>query len=275
MTTLDHSNPEALSQAMREWREATQNLRTDLYTKELAKAEAAIRKAREGKVQPGNVFNRTQQENARRQASGAVTSALYKLTEHNGVSNPMASDPEWGHKSTAAAAPKHKPNKYGGRCPQCDGWVEAEAGKLVKVNGKWGAEHLTCPEAAPVKNETVAPSVQGIDLSDLVPGYYAVPGGDTRLKLAISHGKAGGKWEGWSFVKDGAEYGSGERYGMQRPGQAYRGKVEDALRTIVADPKAAMVAYGKLVGRCGACGAKLEDESSVAAGIGPICAGKF
>ena len=42
--------------------------------------------------------------------------------------------------------------------------------------------------------------------------------------------------------------------------------------SILADPKAAMVAYGKLVGKCGKCGRKLEDADSVAAGIGPVCA---
>jgi hypothetical protein len=97
-----------------------------------------------------------------------------------------------------------------------------------------------------------------------------VPDGDTRLKVAISQGK--NKWEGFTFVKDAAEYGSQKRYGMQRPGQPYRGDIEAELAIILADPKAAMVAYGKLVGKCGACGRQLEDESSVAAGIGPICA---
>lgn len=33
--------------------------------------------------------------------------------------------------------------------------------------------------------------------------------------------------------------------------------------------------YGKLYGRCIACGAKLTDEVSIAAGIGPICGARF
>jgi transcription initiation factor IIE alpha subunit len=34
-------------------------------------------------------------------------------------------------------------------------------------------------------------------------------------------------------------------------------------------------AYGRLTGTCCQCGAKLTDETSIAEGIGPICAGKF
>lgn len=33
--------------------------------------------------------------------------------------------------------------------------------------------------------------------------------------------------------------------------------------------------FGKLYGRCMVCSRTLTDEESVAAGIGPICAGKF
>lgn len=112
-----------------------------------------------------------------------------------------------------------------------------------------------------------------LDLSKIPSGHYAVPGGDTRLKVRIDQGT--NKWEGFTFVKDGAEYGSGQRYGMQRPGQAYSGMILEQLKVIAADPAAASRAYGRLVGRCGVCGRKLEDAASVAAGIGPICASKF
>lgn len=114
----------------------------------------------------------------------------------------------------------------------------------------------------------------GLDLSNLPSGRYAVPGGDTRLKIRVDNVEKG-KWAGWVFVKDGAAYGNEKRYGAQRPGQTYQGEVEDALRTIAADPKAATVAYGRLVGRCGVCGRRLEDEASVEAGIGPVCAETF
>lgn len=114
----------------------------------------------------------------------------------------------------------------------------------------------------------------GLDLSNVISGMYAVPGGDTRLKVRIDN-VTSGKWKGWVFVKDGAEYGAGKRYGSQKPGEQYRGEIVDELKAIAADPFEASKAYGKLVGRCGACGRKLEDEKSIELGIGPICASKY
>lgn len=114
-----------------------------------------------------------------------------------------------------------------------------------------------------------------LDLSTLPSGMYAVPGGDTRLKLRISRPRKGSNWEGYIFIDDGAAYGQRRNYGRQAPGARYSGKVIDQLRAIMADPKAAMAAYGHLTGQCGVCGRKLEDEQSIERGMGPICAGKF
>jgi len=112
-----------------------------------------------------------------------------------------------------------------------------------------------------------------LDLSKVPSGLYAVPGGDTRLKVQIDNVRTG-KWDGWVFVKDAAVYGEGRRYGSQKPGAYYRGQIEAALRVIAADPMAASAAYGHLTSTCGRCGRPLEKEESVARGIGPDCAGK-
>lgn len=114
----------------------------------------------------------------------------------------------------------------------------------------------------------------GIDLSAVPTGNYAIPGGDTRLKVRIE-APSRGKWQGWIFVKDAAEYGKAKTYGSQRPGHKYQGSIAEALHIIVSNPFEASKAYGKLVGNCGRCGRTLEDEKSVANGIGPICATKF
>lgn len=114
-----------------------------------------------------------------------------------------------------------------------------------------------------------------LDLAELPGGMYAVPGSDTRLKLRVNRPRKGTKWAGWVFVDDGAEYGQRRKYGSQRPGAMYNGEVVDELRAIMVDPFEASKAYGKLVGRCGVCGRALENEVSVANGIGPICAAKF
>lgn len=296
------------------WLDATQDLRRSIFEAAYTEALEAIDADRKKRgVKQG--LTHTQHEKARMRAKAEVTRRLYHTEEHNGVRNPAWDDEEWGP-NAKAQEPTHTPNKYAGKCVKCQGWIEAEAGKLVKVNGRFGAEHIgECPKAAPRPNnyagtcgtcgQHVEPqqgrieksdagqwvtfhldgqcpeateaeaTVDGIDLSGLVPGYYAVPDSDSRLKVAISTGRKGGKWEGFWFVKDGAEYGQQKRYGMQRPGQAYNGQIQDELRAILADPKAAMQAYGKLVGRCGACGRVLEDEDSVRNGIGPICAMKW
>lgn len=119
------------------------------------------------------------------------------------------------------------------------------------------------------------PTGTGLDLSKLPEGYYAVPQGDTRLKVRIQKPTAPSRWAGFVFVSDGAAYGSARKYGRQAPGKSYSGDIVPQLTAILSNPIQACAAYGKLVGRCGVCGRKLEDEESVARGIGPICAGKF
>jgi len=168
-------------------------------------------------------------------------------------------------------------------------WLHAYSGDfefLLDVRSKKGARALSAGQAKGVANcwradifrrpsATVAPepSAPGLDVSTIPSGKYAVPGGDTRLKVKVDNVDRG-NWAGWVFVKDAAEYGAGEKYGSQKPGGTYRGKIEDVLRIIAADPKAASIAYGKLTGSCGRCGRHLEDEESIANGIGPVCAQK-
>ena len=119
------------------------------------------------------------------------------------------------------------------------------------------------------------PAGSGLDLSNVPAGFYAVPDGETRLKVQIQRPAPPSKWAGFIFVSDGAGYGQGTKYGRQAPGNTYTGKILEQLKVIAADPRAACAAYGKLVGRCGVCGRPLEDAESVERGIGPICAGRF
>lgn len=120
--------------------------------------------------------------------------------------------------------------------------------------------------------QTQASNVEmpGLDLSSLPDGRYAVPDGDTRLKIRIS------RRDGRIIVADAAHYGRGKYYGAQPkyPG-LYRGKIQEQLQEILKDPVAAIAAYGHLTGTCGICGRPLEDAESVARGIGPVCAGRL
>jgi hypothetical protein len=99
---------------------------------------------------------------------------------------------------------------------------------------------------------------------------FAVPGGDTRLKVRVKFAR-----NGTIYVDDAAVYGEGQFYGSQKPGQAYRGKIAEALAAIVADPKAAAIRYTELTGKCAVCARHLEDETSVERGVGPVCAAKI
>lgn len=80
------------------------------------------------------------------------------------------------------------------------------------------------------------------------------------------------------------EYG---QYGEQ-PG--YEGKIADGrfiparacapdtaekLRVIAADPRGEAVRFGQRTGRCSCCGRELTKHTSIAAGIGPICAERW
>ncbi len=123
------------------------------------------------------------------------------------------------------------------------------------------------------QSDQVKADPNGLDLSDLPAGYYAVPEGDTRLKVVVNK-PTSGRWDGFTFVHDGAEYGSRTKYGMQAPDGTYKGKIEDQLRTIVGDPEAAGRAYAVITANCYRCNRKLEDETSVELGIGPICRNK-
>jgi len=168
-------------------------------------------------------------------------------------------------------------------------YLKARAGRwnfadsLLENLGKFGS--LTPGQLAAVRKcmdkdaekaaaAKVAPDT-GLDLSGVPSGLYAVPDGETRLKLRIARPRKPSNWHGYIFVSDGAEYGSRTNYGRQAPGQSYSGKCIEQLRAVATDPAAAMAAYGHLTGTCGKCGRKLEDEESVARGIGPVCAKKM
>lgn len=170
----------------------------------------------------------------------------------------------------AAATASVRTNNYPGHCADCGGAVEAGVGRIERKNDRWVTFHLVggCPkaEAAPVSG--------GVDLANLPEGRYGVPGGDTRLKVEIRR-PSKGNWAGWTFVSDAAEYGMRKNYGKVRPGESiYHGDIEAELALIVANPAAAASRYGALTGRCGICNRQLEDEASVARGIGPVCAAR-
>ena len=263
-----------------EWTAATSELRKQLSEDFYLVALAEIEAERKGKDTTERERNK-----ARNRAKGMVISALYKTAEHNGVRNPVHDDDVWGPgASKTASAPAAKD-------PEVEALVEWLAAQTwssfavslaeqYKTRGSLSPKQLSSAKSMKAKMDAKAEreaeaTPSGIDLTEIPSGYYAVPGGDTRLKVRIAHGKPGSKWDGWTFVSDGAEYGQRKNYGSQRPGGTYKGDIAEQLSAIVAAPEAAQRAYGRLTGTCGACGRLLEDESSIEAGIGPICESKW
>lgn len=160
---------------------------------------------------------------------------------------------------------------------------EAEAGNEFAnslLNGQWGlmkkgvlSDNQLAAIQRNLSNEVAVESGGSLDISGL-KGYYAVPGGETRLKICVRRPGKNSRYHGWTFVDDGAQYGHRKTYGKQRPGSTYQGGIQAELAEVLKDPREAMIAYGKLTGTCGMCGRLLEDEDSIAAGIGPVCAAK-
>lgn len=175
----------------------------------------------------------------------------------------------------SSPVPAVRRNAYAADCVRCGQRVAANEGALVKnAAGKWAADHIgDCPVPAPVVVEAPAPI---IDLSPLERFTsrgnvrVAIPNSDSRLKLRV-HFHA----DGTVYVNDAAEYGVGQMYGKQYTGKGYQGKVQEALVAILADPQAAIIRYTELTSTCGCCGRPLEDATSVARGIGPVCARKL
>lgn len=99
-------------------------------------------------------------------------------------------------------------------------------------------------------------------------GRYAVDGDDGNLKFYHVDRPTEGRWAGYVFVKVQA----GDEY----HGVKSRAARETVLAKIAeAGIEAAMLRYGREIGKCGHCGRTLTNPESREAGIGPICRGKM
>ena len=93
-------------------------------------------------------------------------------------------------------------------------------------------------------------------------GRYAVDGDDGVLRFYRVDVPTEGKWTGFTFVR---QYASDNAFPVK--GEP-KGTV---LRKIAADPKEAMLRYGREIRKCGRCGKKLTNDESRKFGVGPDC----
>jgi hypothetical protein len=100
----------------------------------------------------------------------------------------------------------------------------------------------------------------------LPEGYYALLQDGAWKFYRVSWGKPETRWGNHVFLEVQA---SDELYPIRN-----HSTKSEILSRIQADPKQAALQYGHQIGRCSVCNRTLTDENSIAAGIGPICAGK-
>jgi hypothetical protein len=113
--------------------------------------------------------------------------------------------------------------------------------------------------------------VLAIDYDDVPAGRFALESERDGHIVFYQVDKPGkdSRWHGSMFVKQ--LIGAPGDFAKQR----VMGKAAtDVLLRIAKDPKEAMIRFGKEVGECGACHSPLTNETSRAAGIGPVCARK-
>lgn len=142
---------------------------------------------------------------------------------------------------------------------------------LDSLTGGWGgtaSDLIDRLKELPVKEQPADPNAP--DISGLVAGYYGHEGSRYKIDRPTR-----GNWAGWLFFKTGSDYHEQRRLGSVRPGGVYQGKARETFEAILADPAAARFEYGRITNNCALCNRKLEDETSVSRGVGPICWGKL
>lgn len=106
-----------------------------------------------------------------------------------------------------------------------------------------------------------------VELPDVPAGRYAITGDDGTTDFYKVDRPEKGRWAGYTFVK--LILGGG---GEQR--QSFENTRTILERIVVDGPREAAIRYGMELGECSICGRTLTNPESIAAGIGPVCAGK-
>lgn len=183
-----------------------------------------------------------------------------------------------GHAVGVAILPKadvERPNRFGGKCSECGGWVKEGEGLLT--NGRVGEQKFAVVHKGSCPAKDAAPAKR-----DLVDGIYVVDGdtsGEGESIFKVYHTVHGSNRQcvkrlsiDWDALNDPTRDKSEK---IQAATFTYLGLAERCLpaaarRLSLEEAKQ----FGKIYGFCVKCGATLTDEKSIAAGIGPVCASK-
>ncbi len=176
------------------------------------------------------------------------------------------------------------PNKYAGKCKECQGWVPDGAGHISKVEGRWLVFHNgECPEydreveSRDAETRPVRPTVPAPE-NPVRHGIYTVDGAEGHATFRISHQADDANFApGQDII--GVMLGSDNTFyttvGFLNNGRVilfkkHRGSDawwQPYLTELVADPDAALESL-----KCRRCNRDLTTPESLALGIGPECA---
>lgn len=184
--------------------------------------------------------------------------------------------------------------------PDVHGYLLARIGRwdfaqsMLDAATKYG--HLTENQMAAVRSAMERDAAKTAERAAQAASAPTVGDGIAPLKASLETAKASGLKRvrlmtpqfTFSLAKDSGT-NPGAIY-VKAPDGAYLGKItpdgrlqtsyegrssEAAIVEVCKDPLAAAKLYGVETGRCGCCGRELTDPESIAAGIGPVCAGRF
>jgi hypothetical protein len=171
-----------------------------------------------------------------------------------------------------------------------DSWDELNAHKS-QMHGKVKPPEVFAEVGEAKAVLEVTDSKMGLDLSNLPDGRYAAP--DTsgkhdnvfimvkRVQVTKPRDR---RYEAYGRVISGNEIvvagtievklwssDSKELVGEQKPGDVYRGQLEEELDLIMLFPEQMALLFGRLMKHCARCGKKLTDEVSQNIGLGLDC----
>lgn len=151
------------------------------------------------------------------------------------------------------------------------------------TDNQLAASRRCIDKLAQVKADKVqrAEQAQPVNVTALEQAFAKAQGSQKTLPklyiagIKISPAKANSANAGALYVKGGPGYLGKIQGGRFHRSRECTAEMEASVLAILADPKAAAIREGKLSGTCAICRRELTDATSIAAGIGPICATKF
>lgn len=155
-------------------------------------------------------------------------------------------------------------------------WGSLTSNQLAAVQRCIEKDKARAAEAA--KRAETAPEVNATALHEAFAKAQASGLKWPRITLGeivVSPASAESANAGALYVKEAGEYLGKVMNGKFLRVRACGEEQAKKIAELIANPREAAEAYGKLTGKCCLCHRQLTDAESVARGIGPVCAGRF